>query len=67
MPLENTWYDGCGHGDQLIVSAVINDSASLCSDDIFNTLRPRQNGHHFPDDISKCIFLHKNARISIKI
>ena len=24
-----------------------------------NTLRPRQNGRHFPDDIFKCIFLNK--------
>ena len=32
-----------------------------------NTLRPRQNSHHFPDDISKWIFLNENAWISIKI
>ena len=32
-----------------------------------NTLRPRQNGPHFPDDIIKCIFLNENARISLKI
>ena len=28
---------------------------------------PRQNGHHFPDDIFKCIFLNENVWISIKI
>ena len=33
----------------------------------FNTLRPRQNGPHFPDDIFKCIFLNENVWISIKI
>ena len=33
----------------------------------FNTLRPRQNGRHFPDDIFKCIFLNENVQISIKI
>ena len=33
----------------------------------FNTLRPRQNGHHFPDDIFKYIFLNENVFISIKI
>ena len=33
----------------------------------FNTLRPRQNGRHFPDDISKWIFLNENVWISIKI
>ena len=33
----------------------------------FNTLRPRQNGRHFPDDILKCIFLNEKVWISIKI
>ena len=33
----------------------------------FNTLRPRQNGRHFADDIYKCIFLNENVWISIKI
>ena len=32
-----------------------------------NTLRPRQNGRHFPDDILRCIFLNENLLISIKI
>ena len=32
----------------------------------FNTLRPRQNGHRYADDIFKRIFLNENARISIK-
>ena len=33
-----------------------------------NTLRPRQNGCHFADDIAfKSIFLNENVRISIKI
>ena len=32
-----------------------------------NTLRPRQNGRHFPDDIFKCISLNENVWISIKI
>ena len=34
---------------------------------IFNTLRPRQNDRHFPDDVFKCIFLNENVRISMKI
>ena len=33
----------------------------------FNTLRPRQNGRHFADDIFKCVFLNENASIVIKI
>ena len=32
-----------------------------------NTLRPRQNGRHFPDDIFKLIFLNEIVFISIKI
>ena len=32
-----------------------------------NTLRPRQNGRHFPDDIFKGIFLNENVLMSIKI
>ena len=33
----------------------------------FNTLRPRQNGRHFADDVFKCNFLNENAWIPIKI
>ena len=33
----------------------------------FNTLRPRQNGRHFADDIFKCISLNENVQISVKI
>ena len=32
-----------------------------------NTLRPIQNGCHFPDDIFKCVFLNGNVWISIRI
>ena len=31
------------------------------------TLRPRQNGRHFADDIFNCIFLNENAGILLKI
>ena len=37
------------------------------NDTAINTLRPRQNGRHFPDDIFKCIFFNENLRISHKI
>ena len=33
----------------------------------FNTLRPRQNGRHFADDIFKCIFLFENVCFPIWI
>ena len=32
-----------------------------------NTLRPRQNGRHFPDDTFRCILLNENIQISIRI
>ena len=34
--------------------------------ELFNTLRPRKNGHRFADDTFKRIFLNENARISIE-
>ena len=38
--------------------------ASCC---VFNTLRPKQDGRHFPDDIFKCIFVNESVWISRKI
>ena len=32
-----------------------------------NTMRPRSNGCHFPNDIFKCIFLNENVSIPIDI
>ena len=32
-----------------------------------NTLRPRQDGRHFPENILKCIFLNENVWISLTI
>ena len=32
-----------------------------------NTLRPRQDGRHLPDDIFKCISLNENVWLSIEI
>ena len=34
------------------------ESEYMCA---FNTLKPRQNSHHFPDDIFKCIFSNENV------
>ena len=39
--------------------------SSLCQS--CNTLRPRQNGRHFPDNIFKCIFLNESIWIAIEI
>ena len=41
---------------------------ALCEDNPpVNTLRPWQNGRHFPDNIFKCILLNENVWISLKI
>ena len=53
--------DGNGHTFFLCFAFFRPGCASV------NTLRPRQNGRHFPDDIFKCIFLNENIWISIKI
>ena len=34
---------------------------------LISTMKPGQNGRHFPDDIFKCIFLNENVWISLKI
>ena len=39
----------------------------LAITELINTLRPRQNGRRFADDVFKCIFLNENVWISLKI
>ena len=39
----------------------------VCSITRVNTLRPRQNGRHFADNIFNCIFLNENVWMPIKI
>ena len=34
---------------------------------LINTLRPKQHGRHFADDIFKCVLLNENVWMSIKI
>ena len=41
----------------------LRNATYMCLD----TLRPRQNGHHFPGDILKCILFNENVLISIEI
>ena len=61
--------------------SLLNNSSpntpTACEDEIWGvhhhdhgqviTLRPRQNGRYFADDIFKCIFLNENAWILLKI
>ena len=47
------------------ITTIPQQNTTKCQ--LFNTLRPRQNGRHFPDDIFKHIFLNENVGISIQI
>ena len=52
-------------------TAFCNDKVPIdeheCSlDELFNILRPKQNGRDLPDDIFECIFLNENVSITIK-
>ena len=54
-------------GISKLYESVVNDQLFEFFCMLFNTLRPRQNGRHFADDIFKCIFLNENVWISIEI
>ena len=43
---------------ELILCHVVLD---IVFDAVLNTLKPRQNGPRFPDDIFTCIFLNENV------
>ena len=53
-----------GHNELNILSA---KCTPFLRSQCINTLRPKQNGRHFPDDIFKWIFLNENVWISINI
>ena len=53
--------------DLTITLYVVKRTKSSVETKNVNTLRPRQNGRHFADDIFKSIFLNKNVWIPIKI
>ena len=42
-------------------------SVYIITEDLFNSLRAKQNGHHFADDIFKCIFFSEKVLIPIEI
>ena len=61
------------HELSMYSSLVLHELTHLFSDKMddtlrfLNTLRPRQNWRHFPEDILKSFSLYENAWISIKI
>ena len=50
-----------------VLGATRHDANQQPLDTNVNTLRPRQDGRNFADDIFKCIFVDENVWISIKI
>ena len=56
--LEIIWHEMGPHGVRGCVSKMPR---------ALNTLRQRQNGRYFADDIFKCIFLNENVWISLKM
>ena len=59
-PLPDDYLRICQFGAE--ASLLVNEET-----DIINTLRPKQNGRHYADDIFKCIFLNENVWIPIEI
>ena len=55
-----------GHWQQM-VHVMKKSWNELVDNNHLNTLRPRQNGRHFTDDIFKCIFMNENVWFPIKI
>ena len=53
----------CTHDRHPITRLLVSDMGVFS----LNTLRPRQAGHYFPDDIFKCIFFNENVWIWITI
>ena len=47
----------------IIIIIIFRENLNMrdLGDVLTNTLRPRQNGRHFPDDIFKWIFLNENV------
>ena len=67
VPLEPQLFGSSYKGFIVWYPRVALLAAILSRPQCVNTLRPRQNGRHFPDDIFKWIFLNENAWISIEI
>ena len=52
---------------ELMMTVDLEEVTSKYVRELFNTLRPRQNGRHFANDIFNCISLNENFRILNKI
>ena len=57
----------CISYNHIVLCALVFVAVLLVWGNYITILRPRQNGLHFPENISKCIFLNENVWISLKI
>ena len=55
------------YGVSSILEKIAGDIMIMRLKFFLNSLRPRQNGRHFAEDIFKCIFSNENVWIPIKI
>ena len=62
QPMYTVWRITYAQGFANIMLYILNNYMI-----VVKTLRPRQNGRHFPDDIFKWIFFNENVWISINI
>ena len=53
-------FEGSAHWSEQWPTSAVNISFTGIWWFLINTLRPRQNEHHFADDIFKCIFFNKD-------
>ena len=67
MPVGSQMYHGIVSYFITWMLAFLTSTQKCFRPQCVNTLRLRQNGRRFPDDIFKCIFLNENSPISIKI
>ena len=66
-PVDINWIDIINFPIFSRVASQALGHRTRASENFVNTLRPRQNGRHFPDDIFKWFCLNENVSVAIKI
>ena len=73
LPMSSAWREGHMTRPRVVVASARRwthwhpDLPPAAAGDDSNTLRPRQYGCHFPDNIFKCIFFNENEQILMKV
>ena len=66
-PVDINWIDIINLPIFSRVASLALGHRTRASENVVSTLRPRQNGRHFPDDIFKWFCLNENFSVAIKI